>query len=128
MNQKVNNGFTLIEVMIALSVVAIGLMATLKAINQEISSATITQNKMTALWLLENKVTEIRLTSTSALPNLGINQANQVFLNQTWQWLTETKATAHPNIRKVEIAILLPTTAIKKEVLVKQTIYLGDAK
>jgi general secretion pathway protein I len=122
MNCQTNKGFTLIEVMIALSVVAIGLMATLKAINQEISGSSITQNKMIALWLLQNKMTEIRLNS--ALPNIGSNQGNQMLLNQTWQWQTNTKATANEKIRKVEVSISLPA----QDKLLSQTIYLGDIK
>lgn len=122
MKTKINKGFTLIEVMIALSVVAIGLMATLKAINQEISGSSITQNKMIALWLLQNKVAEIRLNST--LPIIGLNQGKQILFNQTWQWQTETKATVNPKIRKVEVSISLPA----QNKLLSQSIYLGDIK
>lgn len=120
------NGFTLIEVMIALSVVAIGLMATLKAINEEINGASITRNKMVALWMLENKVSEIRLNSV--LPSTGINQGKQTLYNQTWQWETISTATANTKIRKVEISISVPNSKGKKNILLKQSIYLSDLK
>ena len=119
-------GFTLIEVMIALSVVAIGLMATLKAVNEEVSGANLTRNKMIALWVLENKVAEIRLNPL--LPNTGINEGQQTLFNQTWQWQTNTTNTANTKIRKVEVSILQPNSKDKKDTLLKQSIYLGDLR
>jgi general secretion pathway protein I len=126
MTQKYSNGFTLIEVMIALSVVAIGLMATLKAINEEINSAVITRNKMLALWVLENKVAEIRLNPTPL--NTGINQGQETLMNQTWKWQTNTSTTANTKIRKVEVSISLPTTKDPKDAIIKQAIYLSDLR
>jgi general secretion pathway protein I len=119
-------GFTLIEVMIALSVVAIGLMATLKAVNEEVSGANLTRNKMIALWVLENKVAEIRLNPL--LPNTGINEGQQTLFNQTWQWQTNTTNTANTKIRKVEVSILQPNSKDKKDTLLTQSIYLGDLR
>lgn len=119
-------GFTLIEVMIALSVVAIGLMATLKAVNEEVSGANLTRNKMIALWVLENKVAEIRLNPL--LPNIGINEGQQTLFNQTWQWQTNTTNTANTKIRKVEVSILQPNSKDKKDTLLTQSIYLGDLR
>jgi general secretion pathway protein I len=120
------HGFTLIEVMIALSVVAIGLMAVLKAINDEVGGVNLTQNKMIALWVLENKVSEIRLNSI--LPETGINQGQQLLFNQTWHWQTNTSMTANTKIRKVEVSIFTPNVKDKKDILLKQSIYLGDLR
>lgn len=127
MNKRFHHqGFTLIEVMIALSVVAIGLMATLKAINEEVSGANLTRNKMMALWILENKVSEIRLNPI--LPNTGINQGQQTLFNQNWHWQTNTTATANKKISKVEVSISDPNAKDKKYDLLKQSIYLADLK
>jgi general secretion pathway protein I len=120
------NGFTLIEVMIALAVVAIGLMAILKAVNDEVGGANLTRNKMLALWVLENKVAEIRLNPV--LPATGINQGQQNLFNQTWRWQTNTTATANAKIFKVEVAISMPTAKDKKNTLLKQNIYLADLR
>ena len=119
-------GFTLIEIMIALSVVAIGLTATLKAIHQEINAANMMQNKLLALWVLENKMAEIRLNPI--LPDLGINQGQQSLFNQTWLWQTHTLTTANAKIRKVEISIFIATAKDKKDSILTQAIYLGDLK
>jgi general secretion pathway protein I len=119
-------GFTLIEVMIALSVVAIGLMAILKAVNEEVSGANLTRNKMIALWVLENKVSEIRLNS--AIPSTGTNQGQETLFNQVWQWQTTTTNTANSKIYKVEVSILQPNSKDKKDILLQQNIYLADLR
>jgi general secretion pathway protein I len=123
---KLQLGFTLIEVMIALSVVAIGLMATLKAVNDEISSANIVRNKMIALWVMENKVAEIRMNPV--LPGVGVNQGQQTLYNQIWHWQTNTTNTANTKIRKVEVAIFAADENDKKNPVITQNIYLADFK
>lgn len=120
------NGFTLIEVMVALAVVAIGLMAILKAINDEVAGANLTRNKMIALWIVENKTAEIRLNPV--LPNTGINQGQQILFNQTWNWQTNTSNTANSKIRKVEVSVFNPDSKNKTDSLLKQSIYLGDLR
>lgn len=127
MNKKnYHQGFTLIEVMIALSVVAIGLMATLKAINEEINSAMITRNKMMALWVLENKISEIRINPLP--PEISVNQGKEILMNQTWYWQTNTAATANIKIRKIDISISLSTIKDPKDSIIKQSIYLSDLR
>jgi general secretion pathway protein I len=119
------NGFTLIEVMIALSVVAIGLMAILKAMNEEVGGAVMIQNKMIALWMLENKIAEIHVTPTSIVQ--GVNQGKQTLYNQTWLWQTETLKANNERMQKINVSILIPNPK-GNELLLKQAIYLGNGK
>jgi general secretion pathway protein I len=119
-------GFTLIEVMIALSVVAIGLMACIKAMNEEISAANLTRDKMLALWVVENKVAEIRLNPAQA--GTGLNQGRETLFNQTWHWQTHPVQTANSKIRKVEIKVFADTDKSRKNPLFSQNIYLADLK
>jgi len=119
-------GFTLIEVMIALAVVAIGLMATLNAANQEIRGASLTQDKMTAYWLMQNKIAEIRLAST--WPSIKKNKGSDKIFGQTWRWQTDTKTTDNPKIRKVRISLSPATADITEDPTLQQTIYIGQAE
>jgi general secretion pathway protein I len=123
---SVQNGFTLIEVMVALSVVAIGLMATIKAINEEINNAVITRNKMLGLWILENKVAEIRLNPV--LPANGVNQGKETLINQTWYWQTNAGITANAKIHKVEVSVSDKPSKDFNDSLIKQSIYLSDLR
>jgi len=117
-----HSGFTLIEVMIALAVVSIGLMATLNAANQEIRGASITQDKMTAYWLMQNKMAEIRLKGD--WPSTTQRSGTDEIFEQSWRWKTETKKTDNPNIRKVEISLSPASEDLSADPTLKQTIYL----
>lgn len=121
-----HKGFTLIEVMIALAVVAIGLLATLNAANQEIRGASLTQDKMTAYWLMQNKMAEIRLEIT--WPSIKQNKGTDTIFGQSWRWQTDTKKTDNPKIRKVKISLSPATANITEDPVLQQTIYIGQSE
>lgn len=118
------SGFTLIEVLIALSVIAIGLTAVLKTSFQAVSNAQVIQNKIFALWVLENKAAEIRLNSNT-LPT-GSDEGQQQQGRQTWLWQTDTATTPNPKIKKVTLIISVPET--DQENILEQSIYLRTGK
>jgi len=117
------SGFTLIEVMVALAVVSIGLLATLNAANQETRAAIITQDKMTAFWLMKNKMAEIRINES--WPATRQKKDDVDIFEQKWYWQTSTKKTANPNIRTVKISFAQKALKIKSDPVLEQTIYLG---
>ena len=118
-----NTGFTLIEVMVALAVVSIGLLATLNAANQETKSAIMSQNKMTAFWLMKNKITEIRLNEP--WPATRQKKDSVEVFKQKWYWQSSTEKTANPLIRKVTITFAQTAAEVKSDPVLEQTIYLG---
>ncbi|MDF1583086.1 MAG: type II secretion system minor pseudopilin GspI [Methyloprofundus sp.] len=121
-----SHGFTLIEVMIALAVVAIGLLATLNAANQEIRGASLTQDKMTAYWLMQNKMAEIRLESS--WPSIKLNNGTDKIFAQTWYWQTDAQKTDNPKIRKVKISLSPVIADISEDPVLQQTIYIGQSE
>ncbi len=116
-----SKGFTLIEVMVALAVIAIGLLAVLNTANQQVKSASMTQNKMAAYWLMKNKIAEIRLTDN--WPAIKHHKGMQTMLQQTWYWQTQASATDNLKIRKVIISIAAQKTP--SDTILEQTIYLS---
>jgi len=118
-----NTGFTLIEVMVALAVVSIGLLATLNAANQETKSAIMSQNKMTAFWLMKNKITEIRLNEP--WPATQQKKDSVEIFKQKWYWQSSAEKTANPLIRKVTINFAQTAAEAKLDPVLEQTIYLG---
>ena len=115
-------GFTLIEVLIALSVIAIGLSAVLKTSFQAVSNAQVIQNKIFALWVLENKAAEIRLNSKK-LPT-GNDEGQQQQAGQAWSWQTKSASTENPKIKKITLTIL----DAEKENILEQSLYLRTGK
>jgi len=118
-------GFTLVEVMIALAVVSIGLLATLSAANQEINGALITQEKMTAYWLMQNKITEIHLENQTTWPAIKHNKGTDTIFGQSWRWQTVTQKTDNKKIRTLKISLSPLSSPISDEPVLEQTLYLG---
>ena len=56
-------GFTLIEVMVALSIVALSLTAVAASMVQMIDAANTMRDRTYASWIAQNKITEIRLAA-----------------------------------------------------------------
>lgn len=116
------NGFTLIEVLIALSVIAIGLMGVLNANLQATANASKLQNKLFALWVLENSIAEIRVRSTE-FP-ISNHHDKQQQARQFWQTQTITTDNENPLIQQTRLIISTPVGVTETEVLLQQDLYL----
>ncbi len=64
-----STGFTLIEVMVALVIVALGMMAVNTQLNRYTVAATYVEEKTLASWIATNKLTELSIAST--WPSVG---------------------------------------------------------
>ncbi|HTE41188.1 MAG TPA: type II secretion system minor pseudopilin GspI, partial [Steroidobacteraceae bacterium] len=62
-------GFTLIEVMAALIIVSLGMLAVIQAVSQTANNTAYLREKTIAHWVAMNRLTEFRLTQQS--PPIG---------------------------------------------------------
>jgi general secretion pathway protein I len=95
-------GFTLIEVLVALAITAVGLMAAYRAAGLATSEHQWLRQRSLAAWVAQNRLAEIQL-------------APQVFLNQTtgiatqagepYRWTQRSDNTFSPRFRRVEIVV-----------------------
>lgn len=97
-------GMTLIEVLVALSVVAITLAAGFKAAGgltvnaQRLSDLTIAQ------WCAENQLTNLRLAR--AYPDTGDGEFQCQQLGRQFKGLQHVKSTPNPDFRRVDTQVL----------------------
>ena len=77
-------GFTFIEVLIALVVVALGLAAVAKQTGQSARTARIVQSKTLANWIALNKLTELRLIE--GVPSAGTDSDEIEYAGRNWFW------------------------------------------
>jgi general secretion pathway protein I len=96
-------GFTLIEVLIALAVVALALLALTRAATVQVRSFDGLQERTLAGWVAANTLTETRLAS--AFPATGRSEGRTRLGERDWRWTREVEATPDPAIRRIDIRV-----------------------
>ena len=85
-----DSGFTLLEVMVALAIVAIGLIAAFNGIIQMAHSTSFLRERALADWIAMNQITEIRLSES--FPDVGRFDGDSEFAGRNWRWRSRTTA------------------------------------
>ncbi|MBI2785152.1 MAG: type II secretion system minor pseudopilin GspI [Legionella longbeachae] len=98
------SGFTLMEVLLALSVIAIALTALLKAISQNVENTRRIKEKTVSHWVAMQGVAMVQLNL------LLINQSQETtqdttMLNEHWYWRAKVSTTPQKNIQKITILV-----------------------
>ncbi len=96
-------GFTLVEVLIALTVVAVGLGAAVAVVNQGVYNAYNLQEKTLASWVAENKLAEIR--AAAAIPDFDEADGDSELAGRYWRWQVEVQETGVENVTRIEISV-----------------------
>ena len=96
-------GFTLIEVMVALIIVALSLTALTASMNQMIDAANTMRERTFASWIAQNKIAEMRLAGV--IPKVGESNGEVDFANATWAWTAEVSETGVENLLRVEVSV-----------------------
>lgn len=99
-------GFTLVEVMVALAVVAIALPAVLTALYQQIDDVGYLRDKSMAHIVAANKLAETRIIvgSTRSL-QAGKDSGQSQLADRDWYWWLETTTTEVEQFFRVEITV-----------------------
>ncbi len=99
-----DKGFTLIEILVALSVIAISLGAILSTSGSQAQQATYLKQKSIAHWVAMNEIT--RLQVENSFPSLGDEKGSTEMANHEWFWTRITKELAvTKKIREVSFQI-----------------------
>jgi general secretion pathway protein I len=96
-------GFTLIEVLVALAVVAVALLASLRAVGTMAESSAGLELRLLAQVAAENHVAELR--AARAFPGVGSRTAACPQGRVPFECVEETKATPNPMFRRVEVRV-----------------------
>lgn len=96
-------GFTLLEAVVALAILAIGLAATMRALGVATSATTEIRTRQMAEWVAQNRLAELRVMRL--FPNEGKNEGEAVQGNQKFLWSEEIKPTPNPLFRRVEVKV-----------------------
>jgi general secretion pathway protein I len=97
------SGFTLIEVLVALAIVAIALLAALRVAGQGANNAVDLRARLCAGWVAENLLAEHRARG-DWLP-LGVQGGNQRQGGIDFTWRQEVIATPNAAFRRVDVFV-----------------------
>jgi len=105
---KKAQGFTLLEIMIALAIFAIASASLIKNATQTIRQTSIIQDRTIAYWIAENELNQIRLAPREGLPNPGAERNNVVMANREWDVVLDIEATENIDMRRIVVSVYLP--------------------
>ena len=96
-------GFTLIEVMVALTIVALSLTAVAATMNQMIDAANEMRDRTYASWIAQNKIAEMRLANV--LPEVSSSSGDVEFAGSEWSWRAVVSETGIENFFRVDVTV-----------------------
>jgi general secretion pathway protein I len=96
-------GFTLIEVLVALAIVAIGMAAVLEALTSSANTAAFLQSKTFAQWAALNRLETVRLLGAD--PPVGTSHHTVEYAGRKWEWQQKVTDTQIPGLLKIEVNV-----------------------
>ena len=98
-------GFTLLEVMIALLVIAIGLGAVINTTSESGWKASILKQRTIAGWVAQNEIARYRAKRTwSGRSNI---KGTTRMANAEWEWRMQISETDDPSLRRIDVDVYL---------------------
>jgi general secretion pathway protein I len=116
-------GFTLVEVLVALMVVAIGLAALMVAVSGTARSSAYLRDKTLAQWIALNRITEVRLNVTKFGQNT--DKGELVFAGRTWHYDTRYFDTSIATMKRVDVRVYEGDAKAKGNPLAEATGFQG---
>ncbi len=98
-----DRGFTLLEVLVALAIVAIALAAVARVDGVSLDSSAQVKQHMFATWIAQNRLAE--LTARHAFPELGTRTGPAAQAGSNFTWEEIVGVTPNENFRRVEIRV-----------------------
>ncbi|MFI4919477.1 MAG: GspI family T2SS minor pseudopilin variant LspI [Legionellales bacterium] len=98
------SGFTLVEVLLALAVIAIALTAMLKVTAQNIETTHRIKEKSISHWIAMQAVSMIQLNLIAVNQSQESTQATTMF-DQKWFWRAQIKTSPMPTIQLITISV-----------------------
>lgn len=103
MSSPDQRGFTLVEVVVALAIVAIGMMAVFKTIGDTVHNVTDLRDRTFATWIADNRITEVRISGE--MPSVEETAGEVEFAGRSWHWVTKVSQTQVQGLRRIDVSV-----------------------
>jgi general secretion pathway protein I len=101
-----SRGFTLVEILVALAVLAIALTAAAHSLGNAIDTTAALRERTLARWVAEDRLAELELKRE--FPALDTQEGDAEMGGRKFHWIQETGVTPVTRMRRVEVSVLLP--------------------
>ena len=96
-------GFTLVEVLVALAIVAVALLAALRVAGQGANNAAELRSRLFAGWIAENRLAEHRARGDWLSPGMRSGTERQGGIE--FGWREEVVTTPNPAFRRIDVFV-----------------------
>lgn len=98
-----SRGFTLIEIVVALAVLAVALGALITGMARYADTAGVLRERTLGLWVAHNRLAELQLQP--GLPATGNSDGDVRMGDIDWRWRVEVSEAADPTLRRIDITV-----------------------
>ena len=95
--------FTLVEVMVALAIIALSLTAVAAKMSRMIDTSNSMRERTYASWIAQNKIAEMRLANV--LPDVSATSGEVDYANLTWRWRAVVSESGIENLYRVDVEV-----------------------
>lgn len=125
MSRETERGFTLVEVLVALMVVAMGLAALMVAVSGAARTSGYLRDKTLAQWIALNRLSEVRLNPNKSAQNSDTGELQ--FANRTWHYDTRYFDTSVTTMKRIVVRVYAGDAKTKGSPLAESTSFFGTA-
>lgn len=104
--RRLITGFTLIEVMVALLIVALAIPALLFSLDQQVDGTAYLRDRSISQIVASNRMSELRLALSTGNRSLrGRLSGSEDMAGRSWFWSVQSEATEVPDFTRVEVQV-----------------------
>lgn len=105
-NNTHQRGFTLVEVMVALVIVALSLTSIAVTMSGMLKNATALKERTYASWIAQNRIIEFRAAGT--IPETGETSGDVEYANSEWTWRAVVSETGIEDFYRIDVSVSRP--------------------
>ena len=103
MSRRSVQGFTLLEVLIALAVLALSMGAVIKATSDYTGNEAYLRDRTMAIWVARNVLVEFQINGEWL--SVGERKGTREMGEQEWRWLTRISQTEESELRRLDVEV-----------------------
>lgn len=101
--QRRARGFTLLEILVALAVIALAMGSIIKATSDFTANQSHLHSRTMATWVARNVLVEYQ--ATGQWPRVGDKRGTMDMGNQEWRWLARISQTDEAQLRRIDVDV-----------------------